>query len=516
MAKLPKLEQEYTGVNPDTGEYMSPAERKIAFAKRTGKDVRKMPKMSSTTVGGAFGGMKSGALVKQDRLFKVEQEIGEANKSLVEIRSILEKDFERKIQQDKDEIADLQTLDSKQKFKQEEKSLEKKNLGDKIKGQAEKGLKPFKSMTDKLIELATFLTAGFLGNAAFEFLKDPAVRDAWKSITKFMIKQLGWIGKTITTFIGLFSFKNLFKLLKAAAKSALNLPKKIFNFVKSLFKIPKKIGRLFKKIGIKVQKVAKKVKNLAKTIGGIIKKVTNFLKGGVGKVLGFGKNLLKKGKNVVKTSTAVVKSGVKNLGKTGAKTAAKTTAKTAAKTAGKGAAKSVLKKIPFVGLGLGAAFAVDALRKGDWKGALMELGSGAASMIPGVGTAVSTAIDIAKVAYDIDQAKKKQEGGEVTPAQTGRGVTKGQRLIVGEKGPEILEAPFTGTVKHNTETMNTLKSEFGSGVEVIETNLPPMMTKPTQIADDATTVANPAEFIESMNKLNDYMKTTPEVLGMTV
>ena len=512
MAKLPKLEQEYTGVNPDTGEYMSPAERKIAFAKRTGKDVRKMPKMSSTTVGGAFGGMKSGALVKQDRLFKVEQEIGEANKSLVEIRSILEKDFERKIQQDKDEIADLQTLDSKQKFKQEEKSLEKKNLGDKIKGQAEKGLKPFKSMTDKLIELATFLTAGFLGNAAFEFLKDPAVRDAWKSITKFMIKQLGWISKTIGSFIGFFSFKNLFGLFKKAAKFVLNLPKKIFNFVKSLFKIPKKIGRLFKKIGIKVQKVAKKVKNLAKTIGGIIKKVTNFLKGGVGKVLGFGKNLFKKGKNVIKSTGAIVKNTAKNIGKT----TAKTTAKTAVKAGTKGATKSVLKKIPFVGLGLGAAFAVDRLRKGDWAGALMELGSGAASMIPGVGTAVSAGLDIALIAKDIGDAKKKQEGGEVTPAQTGRGVTKGQRLIVGEKGPEILEAPFTGTVKHNTETMNTLKSEVGSGVEVIETNLPPMMTKPTEIADDASTVANPAQFIESMNKLNDYMKTTPEVLGMTV
>ena len=511
MAKLPKLEQEYTGVNPDTGEYMSPAERKIAFAKRTGKDVRKMPKMSSTTVGGAFGGMKGGAIVKQDRLFKVEQEIGEANKSLVEIRSILEKDFERKIQQDKDEIADLQTLDSKQKFKQEEKSLEKKNLGDKIKSQAEKSLKPFKSMTDKLIELATFLTAGFLGNAAFEFLKDPAVRDAWKSITKFMIKQLGWIGKTITTFIGLFSFKNLFKLLKAAAKSALNLPKKIFNFVKSLFKIPKKIGRLFKKIGIKVQKVAKKVKNLAKTIGGIIKKVTNFLKGGVGKVLGFGKNLLKKGKNVVKTSSAIVKSGVKNLGKTGAKTGVKT----ATKAAGKGVGKSVLKKIPFVGLGLGAAFAVDRLRKGDWAGALMELGSGAASMIPGVGTAVSAGLDIALIAKDIGDAKKK-EGGEVTPAQTGRGVTKGQRLIVGEKGPEILEAPFTGTVKHNTETMNTLKGEDSDGVVVVTQNLPPVMAKPPEVGDEAGIEANPAMFVSSMNKLNDYMKTTPEVLGMTL
>ena len=510
MAKLPKLEQEYTGVNPETGEYMSPAERKVAFARRTNKDVRKMPKMSSTTVGGAFGGMKggSGALVKQDRLFKVEQEIGEANKSLVEIRSILESDFQRKIDEDKAEIADLQKQDSKEKVKKEEKSLESKNLGDKIKNQAEKALKPFKSMTDKLIELATFLTAGFLGNAAFEFLKDPAVRDAWKSITKFIIKQTGWIAKTTASFLGAFSLKNVFKLFKKALKFIFTVPKKIINFVKNIGKIPKKIARMFKKLTIKFLKIRKKVITVGKTIASVIQKVRNFLKGGVGKVLGFGKNLFKKGKNVVKASSAIVKSGSKSIAKTGAKTATKA--------AGKGAAKSVLKKIPFVGLGLGAAFAVDALRKGDWKGALMELGSGAAAMIPGVGTAVSTAIDIAKVAYDIDQAKKKQEGGEVTPAKTGRGVTKGQRLIVGEKGPEILEAPFTGTVKHNTETMNTLKSEGGSDIQVIESNLPPLMTKPTEIADDPSVVANPAHFIESMNKLNDYMKTTPEVLGMTV
>ena len=28
--------------------------------------------------------------------------------------------------------------------------------------------------------------------------------------------------------------------------------------------------------------------------------------------------------------------------------------------------------------------------------------------------------------------------------------------------------------------------------------------------------ANPSEFISSMNELNDYMRTTPDVLGMTV
>ena len=147
------------------------------------------------------------------------------------------------------------------------------------------------------------------------------------------------------------------------------------------------------------------------------------MKGGVGKVLGFGKNLFKKRKNFIK-------SGVKGL-----KTAGKGVGKTVGKSLGKGAGKSVLKKIPFVGLGLGAAFAVDRLRKGDWGGALMELGSGAASMIPGVGTAVSTAIDVGLIAKDIGDAKNEQEQGEVTEAKVGKRVTKGQRVLVGEDEP---------------------------------------------------------------------------------
>ena len=91
-----------------------------------------------------------------------------------------------------------------------------------------------------------------------------------------------------------------------------------------------------------------------------------------------------------------------------------------------------MKKIPFVGLGLGAAFAVDRLRKGDWGGALMELGSGAASMIPGVGTAVS-AIDVGLIAKDLGDAKAEQEQGEVTEAKVGKRVTN-NKVIVGERG----------------------------------------------------------------------------------
>lgn len=68
---------------------------------------------------------------------------------------------------------------------------------------------------------------------------------------------------------------------------------------------------------------------------------------------------------------------------------------------GKGMGKMLLKKIPIIGLLAGLGFGIDRLMDGDWKGALAEVGSGAASMIPGVGTAASVAIDAGLAARDM-------------------------------------------------------------------------------------------------------------------
>ena len=63
-----------------------------------------------------------------------------------------------------------------------------------------------------------------------------------------------------------------------------------------------------------------------------------------------------------------------------------------------------MKKIPGVGLIAGLGFAATRLMKGDALGALGEVASGAASILPGVGTAVSTAIDVGLAARDITKA----------------------------------------------------------------------------------------------------------------
>jgi len=62
--------------------------------------------------------------------------------------------------------------------------------------------------------------------------------------------------------------------------------------------------------------------------------------------------------------------------------------------------KSLLKKIPLLGLGMGAVFAAQRAMKGDIIGAGLEMLSGAASTIPGLGTGVSIGIDAALAAKD--------------------------------------------------------------------------------------------------------------------
>jgi hypothetical protein len=59
-----------------------------------------------------------------------------------------------------------------------------------------------------------------------------------------------------------------------------------------------------------------------------------------------------------------------------------------------------LKKIPLLGLGVGALFAAQRAMKGDIIGAGLELASGAASIVPGAGTAASLGVDGVLAARD--------------------------------------------------------------------------------------------------------------------
>jgi TP901 family phage tail tape measure protein len=98
------------------------------------------------------------------------------------------------------------------------------------------------------------------------------------------------------------------------------------------------------------------------------------------------------------------------LGKGAGKLLGKGAGKIGLKAVGKG----LLKKIPGIGLLAGLGFGVQRALAGDWLGAAGEVASGAASMVPGVGTAASLAIDAGLAARDI---ARESEGGTTPPAQ---------------------------------------------------------------------------------------------------
>ena len=97
--------------------------------------------------------------------------------------------------------------------------------------------------------------------------------------------------------------------------------------------------------------------------------------------------------------------------------------KTIGKLSGKALAKSIVKKIPFVGAGFGLFLGVKRMMQGDWLGGFMEVGSGLASLIPGVGTAASVGIDVLIAGRDIKKELEKegQKGRDVSAVGQGTG-----------------------------------------------------------------------------------------------
>lgn len=132
--------------------------------------------------------------------------------------------------------------------------------------------------------------------------------------------------------------------------------------------------------------------------------LSNMFKSGLGK-------LFKKGAVPASEKAAVkagekgaVKAGEKAAVKAGEKVGGKALAKAGAKAGAKAIGKSVLKKLPLIGLAAGIGFGIQRAMKGDYTGAAGEVLSGAASTIPGVGTAASVAIDAGLAAKDIKEA----------------------------------------------------------------------------------------------------------------
>jgi vacuolar-type H+-ATPase subunit H len=141
------------------------------------------------------------------------------------------------------------------------------------------------------------------------------------------------------------------------------------------------------------------------------------------------------------------KAGEKGAVKAGEKVAAKGVGKVGAKAVG----KSLLKKIPGVGLVAGGVFAAQRAMAGDWTGAGLELASGAAGTIPGVGTAASVGLDAALAARDMGALGGTPETRAAEAAQSGQSPAAAQpkpAAVQGKPGGGIF-SKAAGFVKRN-------------------------------------------------------------------
>jgi hypothetical protein len=180
---------------------------------------------------------------------------------------------------------------------------------------------------------------------------------------------------------------------------------------------------MFKDVASDLKNAPTKIMNGVKVLGEDAKAIKDEVAGKAASVFKSGVSMLSKTKDGVVSAVkhpgalvedamhtpageAVAKVAESTVGKTVEKVAGGTIAKTVAKLG----LKTVLEDIPIAGAAVGTFFAVKRALGGDWTGAAMEETAGIASTFPGVGTAVSTGLNVTLAGRDL------MNGDGTTPA----------------------------------------------------------------------------------------------------
>lgn len=173
-------------------------------------------------------------------------------------------------------------------------------------------------------------------------------------------------------------------------------------------------------------KGGKLLKGIGKIGGGLLKGGKGLVGAALGGTLAAAPTLMEKGASLLKGGYKVASEGIeavakpilKERGEAALKAGEKIVGKEVVEVGAKTAGKSTLKKIPLLGLGIGTGLATDRAMSGDWTGAGLELLSGAASTLPGWGTAASLGIDAGIIARDLNKEEKVSKPYQMIPSHT--------------------------------------------------------------------------------------------------
>ena len=235
-----------------------------------------------------------------------------------------------------------------------------------------------------------------------------------------------------------------------------------------------KFGQIFKQID-NIKTAFKAFTSIAKTgvkVKGPIKVIKDLITGA--KLMGKGLSEIPKAFK-----------GLTSFGKVGG---------TMAKGITKGLGKNVLKKVPVVGTLMSLAMAFYRWKRKDYAGAFIEISSGLAAMIPGVGTAISIGLDLVNLGRDTGLFKKMGEKA----ADTAKGVTKG----LGENG--LLSIPLVGPIYGISKAISLFKKgQKQEGLKLIGKSLAAMAIPGGAFIADALATLIGKKFDVKPDKAND-------------
>jgi len=250
----------------------------------------------------------------------------------------------------------------------------------------------------KLALAGAAILGGAIGVGIAALLSDGPLKGVGKLISRIGIK----LGTTMLKWFGRFLPKWMLTVFKSLQKG---LSKTIPNALRRIaLSIKPVMERALK--GFKTG-FGKLIAKAGKMFVGVTGKMWSFLKAGMSdSVLAFGKKITGSLSGVFRSLTSKASKGVLQLGKSGL---LKKAFGGIGKLFGKVFGKSALKKLPF-GLGalFGLAFGVSRIKNGDIFGGMVEFLSGIASIVPGIGTAVSIALDVFLAVRDMKMTKEEK------------------------------------------------------------------------------------------------------------
>ena len=316
---------------------------------------------------------------------------------------------------------------------------------------------------------------GLLGTLlGLGMLLAPLLKKLFKPFTK-VLGHNGGLLKKVAYGIGILG--SAFLLKKGIFGKLTGLVSKITpNFIKNGIKdsLVKTGGFLSRMIPSSV----KSIKSNAIKTGGLISKIIpESVKSNAIKTGGFLSKIIPSG---VKTGAVALaaKIGSKKVAESATKVGSKKVAESATKIGAtsllKGGAKLGGKLIPGLGLAMGIGFGAKRAMNGDYTGAGLELLSGLASTIPGIGTATSLAIQGGLIARDIHrdvQNKTKQAVTDTTNGIKNLNATNEKlstnHLSLSEKLSNGVSSLVTNSVNGLKKATGTITDNFGKYVPKI-------------------------------------------------